>query len=92
MGVSLSVALLCHFFSPVRSPSPSPVHDIALQNRTIGGVCLRRRGNDFFPLARKGKWENWERRWLYVEVDAPSACLRLPQGPLPSNSRWSEMP
>jgi len=83
------VALFRHFFSLVRSPSLSPGASVPPQNHT---VFFRRCANDFFPLARKGKWENWERQWLCVEVDDPSPRLRLAQGSTVSNSRWSEMP
>ena len=82
-----SVVLFCHFFSLARSPSLSLSAGVTSQNRSVGGVFFRRRGSDFFPFARKGKWENWERQWLYMEVDDPFPRLRLPQGPLVSNSR-----
>ena len=54
VGVSPSVALFCHFFSVVRSSSLSPGPGVVLQNHSVGP--------DFFPLSRKCKWDNWERR------------------------------
>ena len=63
VGMGPSMALFCQFFRLVRSLSLSPGAGVALQNCTIGRVFFQWRGNDFFPLAQKGKWENWERRW-----------------------------
>ena len=79
MGVQPSVELFCHFFAISRSPSLSPGLGAAPQARTIGGVFFfRRRSTSFLPIARRDKWENCERQWLYVEVDDPSPLLRLP--------------
>ena len=87
MGVRPLVMLFRHFFSQVRSPSISPEAGAAPQHRTVGRVFFKQRGAGFLPLARKDKWDNWERQWLYMEVDNASPCLHLSQGLPVSHTR-----
>jgi len=86
MGVQSSVEIFRHFFAPCWSSSLSPGPGAVRQLRTIGGVFFRRRGAGILPTGRRDKWENWERHWLYLEVDNPSPFLRLPLGPPVGNS------
>jgi hypothetical protein len=92
MVVHPLVELFLHFFTICRSASLSPGPGAAPQPRFVGGVFFKRHGSSFLPLARRGKWENWERHWLYIEVHSLSPLLLLSQGPPAGNNCWTEVP
>ncbi|RLN04613.1 hypothetical protein C2845_PM13G09650 [Panicum miliaceum] len=94
-GVSPSVELFRHFFSLCRSSSAAPDVGAVAQPKIVGECYFhiwQGRQDEFIPFQVTGKWEEWQKQWLYTEVDHASPFLRLPDVTPRKHSGWRERP
>lgn len=81
-----SVELFRYFFVLCRTSLASSAPGVPAQRQTVGGCCFCMRSSsraEFVSFTSCEKWEQWERKWLYVEPPAASPRLALHLRPPP---------
>ncbi|RLN25605.1 uncharacterized protein C2845_PM07G11660 [Panicum miliaceum] len=93
--VAPSVEIFCHFFSLCQLSVVVLGVGAAAQPKIVGGCYFRiqqGRQDEFIPIQMMGKWEEWEKQWLYTEVGHDSPFLRLSDVAPQKHSGWGEHP